>query len=108
MNNNTSSGTEKIYSFGLAAGAEIELPPHGFSNNYLADIIIGIFRTGFARLAVDSNGITSIDVGADANIGTTSDPGSLNLRVWRLAGTNQLVVKNGSASFRVFLVKFFG
>lgn len=102
------SGTEKLYSFQLAAGADITLPTHGFNGNYLAQIIIGVSRTGYAMLSVDGSGITSIDVGADASIGTTSDPGASNLRVWRLSGTNQLVVKNGSASLRVFLCRLFG
>ena len=108
LNSAVNSGTEKLYSFSLAASAEITLPVHGFNNNYLAQLIIGTSRTGFAVLSVDGTGIVSIDVGAGANIGTTSDPGSGDLRIWRLAGTNQLVVKNGTAANRVFLVKFFG
>jgi hypothetical protein len=108
LNSETSSGTEKLYSFTLAAGAEITLPTHGFNTNYLAQLVIGTNRTGFAVLSVDGSGIVSIDVGAGANIGTTSDPGSGDLRVWRSTGTNQLVVKNGTAFNRIFLVKFFG
>lgn len=108
LNDGPFSGTEKLYSFFLGAGASITLPPHGFSGNYLASLVIGTNNTGFAEISVDGGGIVSVDVGAGANIGVTSDPGSGDLRVWRSAGTNQLVVKNGTASGRVFLAKFFG
>jgi hypothetical protein len=108
LTNGTNSGTEKLYSFLLDAGASITLPSHGFNGNYLAYLVIGTSRTGFAELSVDGSGIVSVDVGAGANIGTTSDPGSGDLRIWRSTGTNQLVVKNGTASGRVFLAKFFG
>jgi hypothetical protein len=108
LNGTSNSGTEKLYAFELNSNAEITLPSHGYNANYLAQIVIGVSRTGFAILSVDTSGIVSINVGAGANIGTTSDPGSGDLRVWRSTGTNQLVVKNGTASNRIFLVKFFG
>ena len=108
LNSGTNSGTEKLYSFFLDTGASITLPSHGFNGNYLASLVIGTSRTGFAELSVDGSGIVSVDVGAGANIGVTSDPGSGDLRIWRDTGTNQLVVKNGTAAGRVFLAKFFG
>ena len=108
LNQSVNSGTQKFYSFALDAGAEITLPGHGFNANYFAEIIIGTNRNGYAYLTVDSSAINTINAGSAASIGTTSDPGTGDLRVWRSTGTNQLVVKNGTAAARIFLVRFLG
>ena len=102
------SGSQKLYSFSLTASAQTTLPAHGFNANYIAEILMGVGRTTYALLTVDSSGITNVSVGAGANVGTTSDPGSGDLRIWRDTGTNQLVIKNGTGTTRVCLVRFFG
>jgi hypothetical protein len=103
-----SSGSQKMYSFSLNSGSSLTLPSHGYNSNYIAEIIMSTDRTAYALLTADASGIVTISAGAGANIGTTADPGSGDLRIWRSTGTNQLVIKNGNASARVCLVRLFG
>ena len=100
------SGTERDFSLLLTAGQDITLPAHGYGSAYLAFLMMDINQTSYALLSVGSSGIVTISAGAAANIGTTSDPGSGDLRVWRSG--SQLVIKNGGASSRVVMVKLFG
>jgi len=108
LDQSVSSGTQKLYSFSIEAGATKTLPTHGYNLNYLAEIIAGANRTTYALLSVDNAAIATISAGSSTAIGVTSDPGSGDLRIWRDTGTNQLVVRNGTASSRTFLVRFFG
>jgi hypothetical protein len=108
LDNGFNSGTQKFYSFVIDANATRTLPTHGYNLNYIAEILAGVNRTTYALLSVDNAAIAAISVGASTAIGVTSDPGSGDLRIWRLNGTSQLVIRNGTASGRVFLVRFFG
>ena len=102
------SGSERLVSFTLANDAEIEMPPHGYGLNYLAEIVVGFNQTVFAVLSVGNTGIVEISKGSAVQIGTTSDPGSGSVRIWRKDATNQLVIKNATGSSRIFTTRLFG
>lgn len=59
-----------------------------------------------AVYAASSTGVTALAAGADWNVGTTSDPGSGNWRIW--GSVSGAVIKNNSGTSRQVTVLMIG
>lgn len=97
----------RLVGFGLTNNGEVLLPEHGHESGTI--ILIRASQASanaYAMISFSPSAIVNISVGAGFNVGTTSDPGAGDYRVWR--DGNQLRVKNAQGSFRYFTVWMVG
>lgn len=101
------AGARRLGYVRLNNATNFTLPSHGYDGAYIARFMMtGADATRYATVAMSPTAITSILTGAGANVGTTSDPGSGSLRLWRTG--SQIIVANNSGSEQTILVEFFG
>lgn len=105
--NNLWAGSRRLGFVRLLNGGSFTLPEHGYDGSYTARFFMtGADAERYAEVAVSPSAIVDIYSGTNAVVGTTSDPGSGLLRIWRSG--SQIVVSNNSGSEQTILVEFFG
>jgi hypothetical protein len=105
------TGVLRPYAVVIGAGATVNLPVNGYSQNVgLIIASIGANVVGNAAiLAVNRAGATVVHGGMTWVAGTTSDPGSGDWRVWSSGDyTTGLYVKNNTATARTVTFYMFG
>lgn len=104
----TNSGSQKIVSLALPDGVPVLFgESHGYSNTYIAEIVIGQGRVSYAILAVDFSGAGVISKGTAVEVGSTTDPGTGTYRIWH-AGSGNLMLLNTSGNTRYATIRLFG
>ncbi len=102
-------GVMRLDAVELADAGTHNFPIAGYSSGVqMAMVSMNRSANEQGLIAFDSGGVDLLAAGVNVNNGTTSDPGSGNLRLWVDGVTGELVVSNNSGATRVITVMFFG
>lgn len=101
-------GSAKMFGQRINSAADFSIPLLATSNVSIVMINVGGVAGLNALISTSSAGPVLLAGGADFNVGTTSDPGSGNYRLWVDTVTGSLVYKTALATTRAVTALVFG
>jgi hypothetical protein len=109
-NNENSGGLFTPLSYMLLTGTQVQLPNLAFTvSTCLLIFSAGSAKTNQGIFSIDSSGVLALTPEAtDITVGTTSDPGSGNWRIWSGGANAGPFIRNESGTTRTITVMMIG